>query len=157
MNEKPEGGCSCGEVRFRLESSPLFVHCCHCYWCQRESGSAFALNAMIEADRVTSLKGAPSCFSAPSNSGGGQDFWRCKECMTTVWSHYAGAGDKLKFVRVGALDAGHDLQPDIHIYTASKQPWVLIPDDQVAVDGYYDSKKYWPENSLSRMTALMQG
>jgi hypothetical protein len=46
-----EGGCDCRAVRYRMLSAPLFVHCCHCRWCQRESGASFALNAMIEADR----------------------------------------------------------------------------------------------------------
>ena len=63
-----EGGCTCRAVRYRMTSPPLFVHCCHCRWCQRESGSAFALNAMIEADRVTNLREAPELVHTPSNS-----------------------------------------------------------------------------------------
>src|SRR6187551_817352 len=99
-----EGGCTCRSVRYRLASAPLFVHCCHCRWCQRESGSAFALNAMIEADRVALLAGEPEAVDTPSASGKGQKIWRCPRCRVAVWSNYAGAGAAVRFVRVGTLD-----------------------------------------------------
>ena len=150
-----EGGCDCRTVRYRLESRPLFVHCCHCRWCQRESGTAFALNAMIEADRVTLLAGTPELVLTPSDSGKGQHIARCPQCRIAVWSHYAGAGPALSFVRVGTLDAPDHLPPDIHIFTASKQPWVLLSPDTPAVAEYYSAKQYWPEESLTRRAALL--
>lgn len=154
MTEKAEttleGGCTCGAIRYRMETRPLFVHCCHCHWCQRETGAAFALNAMIEAERVTLLQGKPEMIPTPSNSGKGQKFWRCPDCSIAVWSIYSGAGEKIHFVRVGTLDEAHLLPPDIHIFTASKQPWVVIPEGSVAVDAYYDRKQYWPKESLAR-------
>ena len=149
-----EGGCACGEVRYRMESKPLFVHCCHCTWCQRESGSAFALNAMIEADRVVLLQGAPEVVETPSNSGKGQKFSRCPVCKIALWSNYAGAGDKVRFVRVGTLDEAGTLPPDIHIFTSTKQPWVVLPEGAPAVPEYYSAKDYWPEESLARRKAL---
>ena len=94
-----EGGCTCREVRYRLETRPIFVHCCHCRWCQRETGSAFALNAMIEADRVTLLQGKIDVVPTPSNSGKGQKISRCPKCRIAVWSNYAGAGDAVHFVQ----------------------------------------------------------
>jgi hypothetical protein len=121
------GGCTCRAVRFAMASAPLIVHCCHCRWCQRESGAAFALNAMIEADRVQLLAGAPELVLTPSNSGKGQTILRCPQCRVALWSHYAGAGDKVSFVRVGTLDDPDPFAPDVHIYTESKQPWVVIP------------------------------
>jgi len=148
------GGCTCGDVRYRMESEPLIVHCCHCHWCQRETGTSYALNAVIEADRVTLLHGQPEAILTPSNSGKGQTIWRCPECRIALWSNYAGAGDKLCFVRVGTLDEAHRLPPDIHIFTASKQPWVVIPDGQNAVEEYYDKKKMWKEESLARVKQL---
>ncbi len=148
---KAEGGCDCGAVRFRLESHPLIVHCCHCRWCQRESGAAFALNAMIEADRVTSLGSLePELVHTPSNSGQGQKIARCPTCRIAVWSHYAGAGSRMKFVRVGTLDEPDLLPPDIHIFTTSKQPWVLIPPDARAVPHYYERDDVWSAESLAR-------
>ena len=149
-----EGGCDCRHIRYRMASRPLFVHCCHCRWCQRESGASFALNAMIEADRVTLLAGEPELVETPSNSGRGQQIARCPKCRIAVWSHYAGAGPLVKFVRVGTLDDPDQLPPDIHIFTASKQPWVLIPPGQPAVPEYYESKQYWPPESLARRQAL---
>ena len=150
-----DGGCTCREVRFRLLSKPLFVHCCHCRWCQRETGASFALNAMIEADRVVTLSGAPEVVLTPSLSGRGQKISRCPTCHVAVWSNYSGAGDAVRFVRVGTLDAPDRLPPDIHIFTASKQPWVVLPDGMPAVPEYYDREKYWPEESKARRRAIL--
>ncbi|HSS66852.1 MAG TPA: GFA family protein [Gammaproteobacteria bacterium] len=145
-----EGGCACGAVRYRLSRQPMFVHCCHCRWCQRETGSAFALNAMIEADSVELLSGSPEAVNTPSESGKGQKIIRCPSCRVALWSHYAGAGEAISFVRVGTLDEPDRLPPDIHIYTASKQPWVVLPPGAPAFQAYYDRNKVWPQESLAR-------
>ena len=150
-----EGGCTCGAIRYRMESKPLFVHCCHCHWCQRETGTSYALNAIIEAARVTILQGEPEMVLTPSGSGKGQKIWRCPSCSIALWSNYSGAGDRLHFVRVGTLDQAHGLRPDIHIFTTSKQPWVQIPPGQAAVEEYYDREKYWPEESLARLEHIL--
>ena len=150
-----EGGCTCRAVRYRMTSTPLFVHCCHCRWCQRETGSAFVLNALIEADRVVLLRNAPEPVMTPTLSGKGQRIWRCPTCRVALWSNYAGAGDKFNFVRVGTLDEPDRLPPDIHIYTESKQPWVILPPDVPAVPEYYSRTKYWPEDSLARRRAVV--
>ena len=149
-----DGGCTCGAVRYRMTTIPLFVHCCHCTWCQRETGSAFAINAMIEADRVTLLKGEPEPVNTPSNSGKGQKIARCPTCRVAVWSHYAGAGERVCFVRVGTLDAPDRLPPDIHIFTSTKQRWVVLPPGTPAVAEYYQASRHWPEESLDRRAAL---
>ena len=132
----------------------MFVHCCHCRWCQRETGTAFALNAMIEADRVETLTGEVEVVDTPSNSGKGQKFSRCPRCRIAVWSNYAGAGDAVRFVRVGTLDEPDRLPPDVHIFTMSKQPWVVLPADTPAVAEFYDRKTMWPQASLERSAAL---
>lgn len=150
-----QGGCDCRAVRYRLESPPLFVHCCHCRWCQRESGASFALNAMIEADRVTLLAGEPDIVDTPSNSGKGQKIARCPQCRIALWSHYAGMGSAICFVRVGTLDEPDRLPPDIHIFTASKQAWLVLPPGTPAMAEYYDRKLYWPPDSLARRAALL--
>jgi hypothetical protein len=150
-----EGGCDCRYIRYRMQTRPLFVHCCHCRWCQRESGASFALNAMIEADRVSLLGGEPDIVDTPSESGFGQKIARCPRCRTAVWSHYAGAGPVVKFVRVGTLDQPDHLPPDIHIFTSSKQPWVIIPENMRAVPEYYEREKVWPAESLARAQALL--
>ncbi len=149
-----EGGCTCKTVRYRLESEPLFVHCCHCRWCQRETGSAFVLNAMIEADRVSLLQGRVETVMTPSNSGKGQKIARCPECHVALWSNYPGAGDAIRFVRVGTLDNPDLLPPDIHIFTDSKQSWVELPSGIPAVPEYYDLKAHWPKASIERLRAL---
>jgi hypothetical protein len=150
-----EGGCDCRAVRYRMQTAPLIVHCCHCRWCQRESGAAFALNAMIEADRVINLGVAPELVDTPSNSGRGQKVARCPNCRVAVRSHYAGSGPVVAFVRVGTLDNPNLLPPDVHIFTASKQPWVVLADDTLAFAEYYERETLWPPQSLARRRAIL--
>jgi hypothetical protein len=150
-----EGGCDCRAVRYRMESPPLFVHCCHCRWCQRESGASFALNAMIEADRVANLGIEPEVVDTPSESGSGQKIARCPKCRVAVWSNYAGAGPVVKFVRVGTLDDPDLLPPDIHIFTQTKQPWVQLPAGTPAMPEYYERQDYWPPESLARREKIL--
>jgi hypothetical protein len=149
-----EGACTCREVRYRISSRPLFVHCCHCHWCQRESGASFAVNAMIESARVELLAGQPEPIMTPSNSGKGQKIWRCPRCQIALWSNYTGAGDAVAFVRVGTLLEPDRLPPDIHIFTSSKQAWVALPEGVPAVPEYYKRERYWPAESLARLQAL---
>jgi len=150
-----EGGCTCRRLRYRVTRKPLIVHCCHCRWCQRETGASFALNAMIEADRVAVLGRPPELVDTPSASGAGQVIARCPRCRIAVWSHYSGAGPVIKFMRVGTLDDPDLLSPDIHIFTASKQPWVILSGEAPAVAEYYDRERYWPEASLVRRRAML--
>lgn len=149
-----QGGCTCRTVRYAMTSAPLIVHCCHCRWCQRETGTAFALNAVIEADRVQLLAGAPELVPTPSNSGKGQKIARCPQCRVALWSHYSGAGDKMSFVRVGTLDEPDLLPPDVHIFTESKQPWVVLPAGARAFAQYYRRAEVWSAASLARREAL---
>ena len=149
-----EGGCDCREVRYRMTRTPMIVHCCYCRWCQRETGASFALNAMVEAAHVDFLSGAPELIDTPSESGKGQRIARCPNCRIAVWSHYAGAGDKACFVRVGTLDDPDRLPPDVHVFTASKQPWVVVPPDTPAFEAFYSAKEVWSAESLARRQAL---
>ena len=153
-NDTFEGGCTCRHVRYRMTSRPMFVNCCHCRWCQRETGSAFAINAMIEADRVELTAGQPEPVDTPSASGKGQKIWRCPTCRVALWSNYGGAGDKVRFVRVGTLDDPDAMPPDIHIFTTTKQPWVVLPAGTPAVPEYYNPKATWPKDSQERFVAL---
>ena len=146
-----EGGCACRAVRYRLLSRPMLVHCCHCRWCQRETGSAFVLNALIEADRVEMLAGAPDAILTPSESGKGQKIARCPACRVALWSNYPGMGDGVRFVRIGTLDEPDTLPPDVHIFTASKQPWVILPPQTPAFAEFYSVKDQWPAESLARL------
>lgn len=152
--ETADGGCSCRYLRYRMTSRPLFVHCCHCRWCQRETGASFALNALIETDRVQVLRGDVEVVDTPSASGRGQRIARCPRCRIAVWSNYSGAGDAVRFVRVGTLDEPDRFPPDVHIYTASKQPWIVLPPGTPAVPEYYESSELWPPASLERRAAV---
>ena len=149
-----EGKCSCGTVRYRLNGKPMFVHCCHCRDCQRQTGSAFVINALIETDRVALLSGAPEPVSMPTGSGRPHDIYRCPNCRTAVWSDY-GRRPAIRFVRVGTLDEPSALSPDVHIFTRSKLPWVGLPPDVPAFAVYYDMKTLWPAESLARRRAIL--
>jgi hypothetical protein len=150
-----EGGCTCRALRYRLTRAPMIVHCCHCRWCQRETGAAFALNALIESRALRLLCGEPEFVLTPTNSGKGQQIARCPTCRVAVWSHYAGLGEVLAFVRVGTLDEPERCPPDVHIYTESKQPWVLIASGARTYSQYYKSREVWSEESLARREALL--
>ncbi|MEO4040582.1 GFA family protein [Hoeflea sp. CAU 1731] len=139
-----------------MTAKPLFVHACHCRWCQRETGSAFVMNALIESNRIEIKSGAPEMVDTPSESGKGQKIYRCPKCHVALWSIYSGAGPKFIFVRVGALENPDACPPDIHIFTESKQPWLTLPDNVPAVNRYYDREKYWPQASLERRLAAIE-
>ena len=153
MADTFEGRCGCGAVRYRLESPPMFVHCCHCRDCQRQTGSAFVLNALIETNRLTVLSGETAPHLMPTDSGRPHTVFRCTACGTAMWSEYGGA-KPLRFVRVGTLEQPSALPPDVHIYTRSKLPWVALPEGVPAFEAYYDSKKLWPAASLERRRAI---
>lgn len=145
------GGCACGAVRYHLLSAPLIVHCCHC---QRQTGSAFVINALIESARIALLRGAPEPVPVPTDSGRPHDIHRCPACRTALWSDY-GRRPALRFVRVGSLDDPAALPPDVHIYTRSRLPWLTLPADRPAFPAYYELAAVWPAESLARRRAIL--
>ena len=149
-----DGGCACGDVRYRLTSAPMFVHCCHCLNCQKHTGSAFVINLLIEAERVELMSGAPLPIDMPLNGGSPNQIFRCPRCQVAVWSVYGGRS-QIRFVRGGTLDDPAAISPDVHIYTRSKLPWVRLPESVPAFDAYYDPKTLWPAESLARRKAAL--
>ena len=149
------GGCTCRAVRYRLSASPLFTHCCHCRWCQRETGTSFALNALMETEAVELTEGTVDVVKTPSNSGRGQWIARCPACRVAVWSTYGAASSAICFVRVGTLDEPDRFAPSIHIFTSSKQPWVVLPEGVPTFAQYYDAATVWPAESLDRRAAAI--
>ncbi|MGL4962590.1 MAG: GFA family protein [Inquilinus sp.] len=156
MTDTLDGGCACGAARYRLLSPPMVVHCCHCCDCQRQTGSAFVLNALIEADRVELLSGEPEPVAVPTDSGKPHVIHRCPTCRTALWSTYSGR-TQIRFVRVGTLDDPAALPPDVHIFTRSKLPWVVLPEGVPAFEVYYELNKLWPQASLDRRRAALGG
>ena len=150
MNTPREGGCTCGAVRYRLASEPMFVHCCHCLNCQRQTGSAFVINLLIETDRVEVLTGSPQAVDVPRDDGSAQRISRCPVCQVAVFSQYG--WPSVLFVRAGTLDDPTDVRPDVHIYVRSKVRWLALPPDVPAFDVYYDTRRQWPPNSLRRLS-----
>ena len=155
MTQTFEGGCACGAARYGMTSPPMFVHCCHCRDCQRQTGTAFVLNALIEADRLIVRAGNVVGTRVPTDSGQPHVIYRCTACQTALWSTYGGR-EALRFLRVGTLDDPTALPPDVHIYVRSKLPWVALPPGVPVFDAYYDSKKLWPAESLERRRAIFK-
>jgi len=153
LSDAFEGGCACGAVRYRLASEPLFVHCCHCLNCQRQTGSAFVVNVLIEGNRIDVLSGEPRAVDVPRDDGSKQRIYRCPECHVAIFSEYGGPA--VRFVRAGTLDDPKGVIPDVHIYTKSKVGWVVLPDGVPAFDEYYDSKTLWPADRLERLRAVL--
>jgi hypothetical protein len=147
-----DGGCSCGAVRYRLKTTPMITHCCHCTDCQKQTGGAFAINALIETSNIEMLSGEPVVIDMPSPSGRGHEIHRCAKCEVALWSDY-GRRPYLRFVRVSTLDEQHAIAPDVHIFVKSKVPWVRLPDDARAFDIFYDMKAEWPPEALARRDA----
>jgi hypothetical protein len=154
MDGPREGGCACGAVRYRLTSDPLFIHCCHCLNCQRQTGSAFVINLLIESDRVELLAGSPQPVDVPRDDGSTQQILRCPTCQVAVYSHYT--RPEVSFVRGGTLDDPSGVVPDVHIYTKSKVGWVTIPESARAFEEYYDTRALWPAASFERLTAVLR-
>ena len=152
MHVPCEGGCSCGAIRYRLTSDPLFTHCCHCLSCQRQTGSAFVINLLIEADRVDVLAGAPLPVDVPRDDGSTQRIFRCPSCYVAVFSRYGHPG--VRFVRGGTLDDPSEVTPDVHIFTRSKLSWITLPESVPAFEVGYDRNALWPAASLERLEAV---
>ncbi len=153
MGSPAQGGCSCGAVRYRLLSEPLFTHCCHCLNCQRQTGSAFVINLLIETDRVELVAGAPQPVDVPRDDGSTQRIFRCPTCQVAVYSQYG--RPEVRFVRAGTLDDPSQVAPDVHIFTRSKLSWIALPESVPAFEVYYDTKALWPRASLERLSAVM--
>lgn len=150
------GRCACGGVRFHLKTDPMVVHCCHCRFCQRMSGSAFGFNALIERERLELEGGlAPDAVATPSYHPDGQVWRRCPKCQVPLWSEHPLLGPKIALVRIGAMDNTACLTPDLHCFTASRLPWVTIPDGVPAFEGTYDPRDVWSEKVQMRLAAVM--
>lgn len=146
-----QGRCTCGAVAFRLTGRPIITHCCHCTWCQRETGSAFALNAVVPQPDVEVMRGVPEAVALPSASGGGQQVMRCPDCKVALWSHYS--SQALAYVRVGVLEERAEVVPDVHIYTTTKLPWVVIPEGAAVYEAFYSPKEVWSAEDRARFRA----
>ncbi len=153
MSALREGGCACGAVRYRLGSEPLFIHCCHCLSCQRQTGSAFVINLIIEASQVELVAGDPQPVEVPRDHGGPQRIFRCPTCQVAVFSEYG--RPELRYVRAGTLDRPSEVTPDVHIFTRSKVSWITIPESTPAFEVYYETKALWPAASLERLDAVL--
>ena len=151
-----EGRCACHYVRYQVRGKPMIVHGCHCRDCQRLSGGAFAINALFEAERVNLIAGTIADITVPTPSGTGQKIARCPKCKVAVWSNYnmGGLKERIRFVRVGTLDNPDQFPPDVHIFTSSKQPHIILSGTTPAFESFYKLRKVWSPDGLERFDRL---
>jgi len=148
-----EGGCTCRSVRYRIATEPLFVHCCHCRWCQRETGAAFAINALIESSRVEVLSGQPEPVVTPSNSGRGQTIVRCPQRRIALWTTRV-AGRHSASCASGRWTTPMYCRPTSTLHVVEAAVGDLPPDVPAAAE-YYDRNAHWPPHSLERRRVLL--
>ena len=116
-----EGGCLCGAVRYRAAAAPINERVCHCRLCQKVLGASFNARILFRADEVT-IEGAPDfVHTSPDLKRG-----FCPRCGTTLFSHRLSAS--AIGVTAGSLDDPSLFKPQMHIFVASKQPWLTIDD-----------------------------
>ena len=155
LNTSVTGGCACGGLRYELMAEPMFVHACHCLLCQRQTGGAFIIHAMIETDRLRVLSSAPYSHGLPTGSGGSHTIYRCPDCQVAVFSDY-GNQPWERLVKVGTLDDPSRLKPNAHIFIRSKLPWISLPPDVPSFDEFYDLPSLWPHSSYKRKLAAQE-
>lgn len=144
------GGCTCRGIRYQLSQPPMFVNCCHCTWCQRETGSAFAVNAMVENASLKVVSGAVEIIDTPTRSGRGQKLSRCPNCRVTLWGNFSSAGEAIHFIRTGTLDDTYLFPPNAHIFTSTKRPWVVLGDEIPSFSEFYVKADMWSDESIAR-------
>lgn len=156
MTRTRTGRCGCGAVTFSVPDDPLIVHCCHCTYCQRESGSSFGLNFLIEADRVV-WRGTPEETLTDSISGKGQRIFRCPTCKIALSSHYPGFGPGVHFLRTGTFDEVDGIAPDVHFFTSTKQEWVNLDGGAPVYEDMYKTREIWSAEKWGRLRKAVKG
>ncbi len=125
MSNAHEGGCVCGAIRFVCEGEPLLVAHCHCRDCQKSSGAAFATVVVVPRAGFRLLKGKPAGYVYRGDSGQNLTRQFCAQCGAPLFTEVESMPDAW-IVRAVAFDEPSRFVPQMHIYTASAQPWGVI-------------------------------
>jgi len=133
MIRKGTGGCACGGIRYEIEGEHKQLLVCHCTYCQTRSGSAFGMSLFLDGDALTITRGEPKIWRRTTDSGRAALTAFCPDCGTLIFGRPEWRPDMLA-LKPGTLDDRSWLQPDVQIWTRSKQPWVTIPDDAVCFE-----------------------
>ena len=128
MNFPQSGGCQCGAIRYEITGPPVAVYACHCIECQKQSGSAFAMGAVIPQEHFRITKGNPKMFAREINPAKTMECWFCPDCGTRLYHVPGGATYSNRNIKPGTLDDTSWLVPTTHFWTCSAQEWVVIPE-----------------------------
>jgi hypothetical protein len=135
MDRVHEGGCACGAVRYRVHGEPTVGLVCHCRFCQRRLGSAFAVIAYFDERAVEITRGElASCEHRSDETARWLRMEFCPSCGTTI-THTAEVRPGWRGVAGGTFDDPGWFRIERHIWTRSARPWVVIPAD---VDVYLE-------------------
>ena len=119
-----EGGCFCGEVRYRIAGGPRRVTHCHCIHCRRTSGAPFLTWAECSRRDLAFTKGTPAEFETKARVT--RRF--CLSCGTQLTYEHADQPGSID-VTAGSLDSPGELTPNDHVWCDRMLPWVKIDDD----------------------------
>ncbi|VVT03603.1 Aldehyde-activating protein [Sphingomonas sp. EC-HK361] len=120
------GGCRCGAVRYELAVDALPpVYACHCHQCQRWTGSAFSLQALVP-EQALSISGPVEVYEKTTDDRTSTQRI-CGTCRSRLYNTNT-RRPGVAVVRAGTLDDSERLDCRAHIYIAYKQDWVILPD-----------------------------
>ena len=119
-----EGGCLCGDVRYRITGEPIDAGYCHCRMCQRASGAPVVAWATWPVHVFEILTGALVLFRSSARADRGF----CGRCGTPLTFVSDDAPDRVD-VTLASLDRPAELAPENHGWYGSRIPWFELADD----------------------------
>jgi hypothetical protein len=140
------GGCLCGAVRYEITGPPVTVYACHCTECQRHSGSAFAMAAVIPKEHFRITIGSPKMFARQTSPTKTMECCFCSKCGTRLYHVPGGASYPNRNIKPGTLDDPSWLMPTTHFWTRSAQHWVDIPDDATQYETQPEALSWVPRS-----------
>jgi hypothetical protein len=112
-------------VTYTVDAEPLFTYACHCSSCQKRTGSAFSLGLVIMTESLD-LKGALTSWSRVSEQGNTNTRYSCASCGNIIYGSSESSPELAK-LQPGTLDNTNTVEPEVHMWTVKKQPWVILP------------------------------
>lgn len=117
-----QGGCLCGQVRWRATDPPANVRVCHCRLCQKATGGPFFARAIFLSDDID-WSGETTCWPSSPRV----DRLSCARCGTPMFARPRDPPARLG-VSLASLDDRNAIAPTAHIWVREKLGWLSIED-----------------------------
>ncbi len=132
--ERREGGCLCGAVRYSVAWPPILIATCSCKNCQKQAGSALSVIAMV-SEAAMELSGTLSAYVDTGESGGTVLRKFCGICGSPVLSEVpAAAAQGIAIIKAGTLDDSKDVKPTLHYWIYTAPDWMLFPAEDTVLE-----------------------